>query len=119
MNAEKATVSAFVISNAPMPPNRGVLDPILVVIRDFAPGRGQLTVECYGSAWSCWWGAMGDGKTVLEFLRGCDAEYVANCLIRPRRQWITSKREERREMEYLTTICAALISHAGWAGEAA
>lgn len=93
------------------PPNG--LDPIALFIDDFEPGRGRLTVECYGCAWSCFWGAMGRGSSVLRFLASCDADYVANCLIRGRRQFISSKQHERREFAYLKRICEAVVAFAG------
>lgn len=55
------------------------LDPITVVLQDFGTGKGRLIVECYGSAWAHYWGAMGE-KTLVAFLRGCDAPYIHNKL---------------------------------------
>jgi hypothetical protein len=71
---------AFVIYDAPMPTGRGVLDPITVFLRDFG-GSGQIVVECYGSAWSQWFGAIGGGTTLREFLASCHPEYLATKLL--------------------------------------
>lgn len=31
------------------------LDPIRVTLDDIEPGRGRITVECYGRAWASYW----------------------------------------------------------------
>jgi hypothetical protein len=62
-------VKVFTIFDAPK------LDPITVVLQDVGPGCGRLIVECYGSAWSAYWGAM--GNDIAGFLRGCNTSYIA------------------------------------------
>ena len=52
------------------------LDPINVVIQDWH-GSGRIIVECYGKAWSTYFGAVGE-KTMRDFLAGCHDDYVAN-----------------------------------------
>ena len=56
------------------------LDPINVIFQDTAPRQGRILVECYGSAWACWWGNMGD-RTVRQFVASCDASYLAGSLL--------------------------------------
>jgi len=73
---EPANVVAFTIYDAPK------LDPITVIMEDVGPGNGRLTVECYGEAWSGYWGAMGD-RTLQEFIADCDAGYLANRMSNP------------------------------------
>jgi hypothetical protein len=70
---------AFTIYNAPMPSGRGALDPITVFLRDFG-GSGQIVVECYGSAWSHWFGAIGS-ETLREFIATSNPEYIAEKLL--------------------------------------
>lgn len=48
-----AKTEAFTIFDAPK------LDPVTVVLQDLGPGCGRLMVECWGSAWSAYWGGMG------------------------------------------------------------
>jgi hypothetical protein len=88
------------------------LDPINLIAIDMKPGQGRLVVTCYAEAWTCFWGAMGDGRTVLEFLRTVSPDYVANCLIRGRRPYITNRAAEKRESDYLERICAAIKAYA-------
>lgn len=96
------------ITDAPMPPGLGVLDHIHVVTADDAPGAGRLTITCYGRAWTCYWGAMGN-NSVAEFVMMKDrADYVVNCLTRGGRNVITSKAVQKREDEYLTRIVTAV-----------
>jgi hypothetical protein len=85
------------------------LDPITVMIEDHEPGRGRLYVYCWGCAWSAWWGAMGGGKGVLDFVARVDAGYLANNLISGRRQFITSRKAEEREMTYLERISHEVV----------
>lgn len=56
------------------------LDPITVHLEDHAPGRGGITIQCYGKAWSAGWGAMGADRTASEFVASCDAYYLIGCL---------------------------------------
>ena len=51
------------------------LDPVTVYLEDFSKGAGQITIVCYGKAWTAYWGGMGE-KTVSEFFCSCDKEYL-------------------------------------------
>ncbi len=73
MRIEPAKVDAFTIFGAP------ALDPVTVVMQDFGGGSGRFIVECYGEAWSAWWGAMGNDD-LRGFVTTCSADYVANRL---------------------------------------
>lgn len=55
------------------------LDPINVYWEDFGDGRGQVTITCYGEAWTAYWGAMPE-PTVREFFLKADDDYIANRL---------------------------------------
>lgn len=35
------------------------LDPIRVMAENYEPGRGRITITCYGKAWTSFWPAMG------------------------------------------------------------
>lgn len=89
MRTETITPDCFTIFDA-----KG-LDPITVVIQDMG-GCGRLIVECYGKAWSTYFGAFGTGP-MREFLTGCDVGYVANRL-------------EPRGGSYLHDITAAVLT---------
>lgn len=94
------------------------LDPITVQLRHYGENRGGLLVECYGLAWLCYWGNMGS-PSVRRFLHGVSPDYVANCLIAGRRAYISSRRAEAREAEYLERITAAVLRHLASHPEAA
>lgn len=55
------------------------LDPISVFLEDFKPGQGKLTVECFGDAWSHYWGGMGE-RDFVGFLTTANADYIAGKL---------------------------------------
>lgn len=57
------------------------LDPIDIIVEDFEPGKGRITIRCWGSAWTSFWGAMGRFSTE-EFFLSCDEHYLAGCLAR-------------------------------------
>ncbi len=106
MKIQPITVTSFVIWDVPM------LDPITVIMRDIEPNRGELIVECFGCAWSGYWGSTGH-DTLREFLRRVSADYVAGTMIRGRRQYITNRNAEDREVEYLQRIVQAVLDVIG------
>jgi hypothetical protein len=59
------------------------LDPIHVFWLNDSPGRGYVTIICYGSAWTAYFGAMG-GNTIQEFFASVDVAYMVNALSRSR-----------------------------------
>lgn len=97
-----ATVDSFVIHGAHTPTNRGQLDPITVILLDFGSGRGQIIVECYGSAWSTYFGAM--GCTLREFICSINAGYLSNRLA-----CNTVQAPSKRMDEYAERVSTAVI----------
>lgn len=55
------------------------LDPVNVIMEDFGPGQGKITVDCYGEAWTAYWGAMGN-EGIAEFINTADVGYLAGKL---------------------------------------
>lgn len=55
------------------------LDPVSIYLDNPEPGRGKITIECFGKSWSSFWPAMG-GRRVEEFFVTCDDEYLAGNL---------------------------------------
>jgi hypothetical protein len=72
MNRE-ITVNAMEITDHP------ALDPITVFWEDFSPGKGQVTIICYGAAWTAYWGGM-SGQTVKQFFSQCNNDYLIDRL---------------------------------------
>lgn len=68
-------------------------------MQDIEPGKGRLIIECFGAAWSAYWGAMGS-RTLAELVRMADADYIANGL--------TDGRVKAREAAYLMRIVKAV-----------
>lgn len=89
-----AKTEAFTIFDAPK------LDPVTVVLQDLGPGNGRLIVECYGLAWSAYWGAMGD-RNVRQFVTECGADYIVS-KIAP-----SDRRLRKSDEAYLTRIVEA------------
>ena len=101
MKVETTTTQVLTITKARS------LDPITVVLRDLEPGKGQLLIECYGRAWSAYWGAMGS-KSVAEFVRTADEGYVMNCLVRGNRAIVTRDRVQELDEAYVLRIVIAV-----------
>jgi hypothetical protein len=72
----------------------------MVVLHDMPGHQGRLIVECYGNAWSTYWGAM--GEPIRDFITGASTDYIAN------RLWPTKQRRTKAEYDYLTRIVQAV-----------
>lgn len=96
IKTETVSAEVMVISGAP------ALDPVTVVFRDESPGRGGLIVECYGRAWSAFWGGMGD-KPVKHFVASCGPDYIANKL------WRDGDKRTKAAEAYLMRVASAII----------
>lgn len=81
-----------------------MLDPITVTLRDFG-GSGQIIVECFGAAWSQWFGAIGGNKTLREFIASCDEYYLGQKLAS-----CTARRTTKREEAWVCDIARAVIA---------
>jgi len=82
------------------------LDPITVYLRDTGPGRGTITIACFGCAWTTGWGAMGT-ETVAQFVATAHVDYLLGCFLN--RQYPSlSKRARADEEVYLAKIIAAV-----------
>lgn len=69
ITVEKINALSFIITGAER------LDPVRVVIENYEPGKGRITVTCYGQAWTGAWFAMG-GDTVQAFIKRVSNEYL-------------------------------------------
>ncbi|ELY3455769.1 hypothetical protein SMY44_000323 [Cronobacter sakazakii] len=69
MKVEKSNVLAFTISDVER------LDPVRVMIENYEPGKGRITITCYGKAWTGAWFAMGD-DSVQEFIKRVSNQYL-------------------------------------------
>lgn len=97
---------SLTIYEAKMPPGKGTLDPVTVILRDFG-GQGQIIVECYGDAWAHWFGAIGD-QSLRKFLAGCDEYYLATKLTSS-----TVRKSTKREEAYVQSIAKAIVEEMG------
>lgn len=75
------------------------LDPITVILRDFAREHGQIIVSCYGQAWTAYWAAMGD-RDIRQFLLDCETGYIVNKL-----------GAKRHDFDYVSRIVEVIKTH--------
>lgn len=54
-------------------------DAITAIAFDVAPGKGKLIVQCWGDAWTCFFGAIGD-RSLLQFIAEVDEDYLGSKL---------------------------------------
>ncbi len=60
-------------------PESALLDSVVVFWRNHAPGKGDVTVTCWGMAWTSYFGSMGD-LTIQQFFTKADTSYLVNKL---------------------------------------
>ncbi len=73
MKVESTQVTKLLISDLMGEPHK--LDPVTVILEDYAPGKGRIIIECYGKSWSSYWGAMGK-ESIAQFFSTCSADYL-------------------------------------------
>jgi hypothetical protein len=73
MEVEVSTVQKIVLSKLDK------LDPVTITLDDQGPGKGGITIACYGKSWTSWWGGMGE-RRIDEFFRSCGSDYLAEKL---------------------------------------
>ncbi|MEX7569105.1 hypothetical protein [Enterobacter hormaechei] len=73
MKVEKLDVLSFVLTDLER------LDPVRVMIENYEPGKGRVTITCYGKAWTAAWFALG-GDDVQTFIKRVSDDYLIGCL---------------------------------------
>src|SRR6266536_1660800 len=60
-------------------PEGNGLDRIEVFWVDYEPSRGSVTITCWGSAWTVYFGVM-SGRTIRKFFADCSTDYLVTKL---------------------------------------
>lgn len=80
------------------------LDPIHIFWMNVDPGKGSVTIICYGCAWTAYFGAMGNDRTIQQFFADADTSYMHNEMgIRP-----MHLKHSKRNESYLRRIIDAV-----------
>lgn len=81
------------------------LDPIDVFMQDFEFGKGQVTIACFGSAWSNYWGSTGE-LYIKNFIQKADVDYLVSKFLdyqnNPSIKYIKARQK------YLTRVVTAI-----------
>lgn len=99
MNIVQGTITQLTISDAPR------LDPIRVMIENYVPGQGRITITCYGRAWTAAWFGM-SGASVEVFFANAGTGYIIGNLVSNMAPGL--KRYQKHDDEYLTRIVVAV-----------
>lgn len=81
------------------------LDLINVFLDDLGPGQGRIIIECFGKAWTSYWGGMGEDRTIAVFFCDCDNDYIIRKMLKETHQTDFDKITEMA-MEKGFDICA-------------
>lgn len=76
---QEGTGHGYEVVNIPKSKN---LDPITVYLKDHGPGRGEITITCFGESWTNFWGAMGK-ETIRQFFATAETDYLMKKLGAP------------------------------------
>ena len=87
-------------------PEKDGVDKITVFWRNWELGRGQVTIVCYGSAWTCYFGAM-SGDTIQQFFSRASVDYLAGKLIDCR--WQKRTNQHSKYLEKIVTAVQAFM----------
>jgi hypothetical protein len=74
MKIEKIKTETYVLTDLDR------LDPVTLYVTNYEKGKGKIVIECYGSSWSYYWGAMGNNN-IQSFFVSCDDAYILNKLL--------------------------------------
>ncbi|QEG12201.1 hypothetical protein OMEGA_135 [Klebsiella phage vB_KaeM_KaOmega] len=74
------------------------LDPVEVIVENFEPGAGKITISCYGQVWTGFWGSM--GGTVEEFFQRVSNDY----LIDKMSDYRATEPDPDKDPEYLKSL---------------
>ena len=102
MRIEPAVAKSFTIFDVPN------LDPVTVVIQDFGAGSGRILIECFGRAWSAYWGSMGPHR-IAEFVAYCSPDYIVNRLLQSVKQTATQRKSDERYLKQITTVVQSAL----------
>lgn len=87
-------------------PAKGCIDPITVFWQDFAINKGAVTITCWGSSWTCYFGGMGS-NSIKEFFIKANTSYLVSKL--GVTQWL---KQSKKHDQYLARIVDAIKSDA-------
>lgn len=88
MKTTKTSTETYLITEAP------ALDPISVYVTNHKPGQGKITIDCYGQAWTAYWGGM-SGDTLQKFFVSANNAYIAGKMLSTTQQTDFNEIEKR------------------------
>lgn len=87
-------------------PEQAGVDSIRVYWHNLEPGKGYVTLTCWGCAWNSYFGGM-NGQTIEQFFAGADTSYLVSKL--GNTQWLkATKKHEVYLARLINAVKAAL-----------
>jgi hypothetical protein len=77
------------------------LDAVTVFFQDLGVGKGRVLLECFGSSWTCYFGAMGK-YNIREFFLFVGVDYLVNKLGNA-----PTLKQRKRDEKYLQRVIQA------------
>lgn len=90
--------------------SNGNIDPITVFVDPVRPGSSRITIQCYATAYTAYWGAHGADTTVEQFFASCNDEYIVDNLLWGWGGRVKAK-QEKFVRAHLTKIVQAIKEH--------
>lgn len=87
------------------------LDPVTVVYTD-TRGEGLVIIQCWGEAWTRYFADIG-AKGMIEFLAGCDVDYLASAIAPPQSLPARAAAYRRRVCEAVIAACKQIVNSGG------
>ena len=83
-------------------PHSDALDPITVYWHNYEPGKGMVTMVCWGCAWNAYFGSTGE-ETIQDFFRKAGASYLVNKMLGY--EW---QKDTKKHQKYLGRLINAV-----------
>lgn len=99
MNITATTIKQLLIDGVPG------LDPVRVMVENYEPGQGRITITCWGRAWTAAWFAM-SGKSIEQFVAEAYPDYVLSNMKSAMAPGL--KRNQKHDDAYLIRIIVAV-----------
>jgi len=87
-------------------PAKPGLDPVYVYLEDLGPSEGRVTLICYATAWTSWWGGIGKDRLIKDFFIDVGVDYLHSNFGRG-----NEYKRDQRSLAYLRRVIQSVHDH--------